>query len=77
MEEFSPDDLSFSEARTALELTLAELQSSDLEVEKMGALYRRALGYAERCEELLSTLEQEVTQWDPDRPEQPPEPYQP
>lgn len=74
-EEFCPEDLSFSEARTALELSLAELQSSELEAEAMVTLYRRALGYAERCESLLSKLEQEVMQWDPDQPDRPPEPY--
>jgi exodeoxyribonuclease VII small subunit len=76
-EGFSAEDLNYREARTALELTLAELQSDDLEVEAMTALYRRALGYAQRCERLLSTLEQEVMQWDPAQPERPPEPYRP
>ena len=70
-------ELSFREAQTALELILAELQAPDLDVEEMAGLYRRASRYAERCEELLQRVEQEVMQWDPGQPEDSPLPYQP
>ena len=55
--------LSYNEARTALDLTMAALQASDLAVEDMAALYRRATAYATRCRELLEAVEQEVVQW--------------
>ncbi len=57
--------LNYQEARTALELALAKLQSSSLEVEEMAGLYRRAQAYAERCEAVLHQVEQDVIQWDP------------
>lgn len=65
-----PDDarlaatLSYNEARTALDLTIAALQASDLAVEEMAGLYRRATAYAERCRQLLESVEQEVVQWE-------------
>jgi exodeoxyribonuclease VII small subunit len=68
--------LSFRDAQTALEISLAELQAADLDIEEMTSLYRRARSYAERCEQLLQKVEQEVAQWDPERPENPPQPYQ-
>jgi exodeoxyribonuclease VII small subunit len=71
------DDLSFRQARTALDLTLAELQGGELEVEAMAALYRRAQRYADRCEAVLRQVEQEVMQWDAQDPQQAPQPYQP
>ncbi|NDF62284.1 MAG: exodeoxyribonuclease VII small subunit [Synechococcaceae bacterium WBB_3_034] len=55
--------LSYRDAQTALELTLAHLQSSELEVEEMAGLYRRAEAYANRCERVLETVEQEVIEW--------------
>ena len=70
------DDLSFRQARTALDLTLAELQGGDLEVEAMAALYRRAQRYVDRCEAVLRQVEQEVMQWDGNDPQQAPQPYQ-
>lgn len=69
------DDLSFHQARTALELILAELQSGDLEVETMADLYRRAQLYADRCETVLKDVEQDVRRWDPQNPEMAPDPY--
>ena len=57
--------LSYSEAHTALELALAQLQAPDLAVEEMGALYQRAQAYAARCEELLAHIEQSIELWDP------------
>ncbi len=57
-------DLSYSQARTALELVLAELQASDLDVEAMAGLYRRGQAYAERCEAILERVEREVLVWD-------------
>jgi len=71
------DDLSYRQARTALDLTLAELQGGDLEVEAMADLSRRAQKYAERCEAVLDQVEQEVMQWDPDYPAQDPPPPTP
>jgi exodeoxyribonuclease VII small subunit len=58
------EQLSFNEARTALELAMAKLQSSELEVEEMATLYRRAEAYANRCSDVLEGVEQEVIEWD-------------
>jgi len=60
--------LSFQEARTAMELSLGQLQAADLEVEAMAGHYRRALTYLERCEAVLAQVEQEVIEWDQDSP---------
>lgn len=57
-------DLNFNEARAALELVLAELQASDLDVEAMAGLYQRGRHYAQRCEAILAEVEQEVLIWD-------------
>jgi exodeoxyribonuclease VII small subunit len=67
--------LSFRQAQAAFELCLAELQAGDLDVEAMAGLYRRALAYSARCEELLQQVEQEVMQWNAERPDDPPEPF--
>lgn len=69
--------LNFRDAQTALDLSLAELQAPDLDVEEMAGLYRRASLYADRCEQLLQQVEQEVMQWDPGKPEDMPLPYEP
>ena len=58
------EQLSFNEARTALELAMAKLQSSELEVEEMATLYRRAEAYANRCSDVMEGVEQEVIEWD-------------
>ncbi|MGB7563356.1 MAG: exodeoxyribonuclease VII small subunit [Prochlorococcaceae cyanobacterium] len=58
--------LSYHQARTAMDLAIAQLQSDDLEVEQMADLYRRALACAERCEQVLAAVEQEVIQLDPE-----------
>jgi exodeoxyribonuclease VII small subunit len=63
-EQQSAADLSFNEARAALELVLAELQASDLDVEAMAGLYQRGRLYAQRCEAILAEVEQEVLIWD-------------
>ena len=68
-------ELSYSEAHTALELVLAELQDINLPVESMTELYQRARGYAERCEQLLSQVEQTVELWDAENPQAEPTPY--
>jgi exodeoxyribonuclease VII small subunit len=57
-------DLSYNEAQTALQLTLATLQANDLDVEEMTGLYRRARAYIERCESVLASVEQELLLWD-------------
>jgi len=67
--------LSFRQAQAALDLCLAELQAGDLDVEAMAGLYRRALAYSQRCEALLLQVEQEVMQWDPERPDDVPTPF--
>jgi len=70
-------DLSYREAQAALELCLAQLQASDLDIEAMAGLYERAQSYANRCESLLNQVEQDVLQWNPEQPDGPPSPYQP
>lgn len=55
-------ELTYSQALTALELSLAQLQSEDLEVEKMAELYKRAVAYGDHCEAVLQRVEQEVLQ---------------
>ena len=57
-------DLSYNQARTALELVLAELQARDLDVEAMVQLYRQGQNYARACESILDRVEQEVLLWD-------------
>ena len=71
------DDLSYREAQAALELCLAQLQASDLDIEAMSGLYERAQSFANRCEQLLNQVEQDVMQWDPEQPDAQPQPYQP
>jgi exodeoxyribonuclease VII small subunit len=56
--------LSFAQSRTALDLALARLQSDELEVEEMAGLYRRAVAYANRCDQVLRQVEQEVEELD-------------
>lgn len=70
------NDLSYAEARTALDLALAQLQASDLDVEAMAGLFQRAQSYARRCEALLAQVEQEVALWNSTAPDEPPQPYQ-
>ena len=55
--------LSYQQAQTALELCLTQLQSSELEVEEMAGIYRRAEAYGDRCEAVLNTVQQEVIEW--------------
>lgn len=66
--------LNFRQARTALDLVLAQLQASDLEVEAMATLVRQAQRYADRCEAVLRQVEQDVMQWDAQDPESDPLP---
>ncbi|MEB3308526.1 MAG: exodeoxyribonuclease VII small subunit [Cyanobacteriota bacterium] len=70
-------DLNYGEARTALDLTLAQLQATDLDVEAMADLFQRAQSYARRCESLLAEVEQEVLLWESNDDDASPEPYQP
>ncbi len=72
-----PIQLSYREAQAALERSLAELQADDLDVERMTELYQQACAYAQRCDTLLQTVEAEVTLWDPDQPDAPPQPLNP
>jgi exodeoxyribonuclease VII small subunit len=46
-------------------------------VEAMVGLYRRAEAYAQRCEQLLNQVEQEVRLWSGDDPDSTPTPYTP
>jgi len=55
-------ELTYNQARTALEVALGQLQSDELEVEAMADLYRRALAYSQRCEQVLQQVEQEIMQ---------------
>jgi exodeoxyribonuclease VII small subunit len=71
------EQLSYREAQTALERSLAELQAEDLDVEGMTELYRRACAYAQRCDTLLRSVEAEVLLWDPDQPDAQPQPFNP
>jgi exodeoxyribonuclease VII small subunit len=71
------DHLSYREAQGALERSLVELQSEDLDVERMTELYQQACAYADRCDTLLRTVEAEVMLWDPDQPDAPPQPLKP
>lgn len=70
-------EMSYRQAQSALDLTISQLQSGDLDVEEMTSLYRRAEAYANRCEALLREVEQEVMQWDPTQPDVPPSPFTP
>lgn len=56
--------LRYQDARTALELAMAQLQAPELEVEEMAELYRRAEAYANRCAAVLEQVEQTVIEWD-------------
>ena len=72
-----PEQLTYREAQAALEQSLVELQSEDLDVERMTEVYQRACVLADRCDGLLQTVEAQVLLWDPDQPEQPPQPLNP
>jgi exodeoxyribonuclease VII small subunit len=69
--------LTYREAQAALERSLVELQSDDLDVERMTELYQQACAYADRCDTLLQSVEAEVMLWDPDQPEAPLQPLNP
>jgi exodeoxyribonuclease VII small subunit len=70
-------EMTYRQAQSALDLTISQLQSNELDVEAMTSLYRRAEAYADRCDALLQEVEQEVMQWDPARPDDPPNPFPP
>ena len=57
------NQLSFQDANTALQLAMAQLQASDLDVEQLAGLYQRARAYAGRCEAVLAQVEQDVIEW--------------
>ncbi len=69
------NDLSYAEARTALDLALAQLQATDLNVEAMAGLFQRAQSYARRCETLLAEVEQQVLLWNSTDPSSAPQPF--
>lgn len=71
------NDLSYAEARTALDLVLAQLQATDLDVEAMAGLFQRAQRYVQRCETLLAETEQQVLLWDNSDAGSAPVPYTP
>ena len=56
--------LSYQDARTAMELAMAQLQSDDLAVEEMAGLYQRAEAYAQRCQAVLEEVSQTVIEWE-------------
>ncbi|MFN9644845.1 MAG: exodeoxyribonuclease VII small subunit [Cyanobacteriota bacterium] len=72
-----PEALTYREAQSALEQSLVELQSDDLDVERMTEVYQRARAYADRCDSLLQAVEAQVLLWDPDQPDRPPQPQTP
>ena len=59
-------DLSYGDARLALQESVARLQASDLDIEQLSATYARAMALARHCEQVLEQVEQEVLQIDPD-----------
>jgi exodeoxyribonuclease VII small subunit len=71
------EQLSYRQAQAALERSLVELQSNELDVERMTELYQQACAYADRCDSLLQAVEADVMLWDPDDPEAPPQPLIP
>jgi exodeoxyribonuclease VII small subunit len=73
----TPERLSYREAQAALERSLVELQSDNLDVERMTELYQQACAFADRCDALLRAVEAEVALWDPDQPEAPLQPLNP
>lgn len=69
-------DLSYNQARTALDLVLAGLQARDLDVEEMAQLYRQGQAYVRYCVSILDRVEQEVLLWDAGSGTDPsPQPY--
>ena len=56
--------LSYQDARTAMELAMAQLQSDDLAVEEMAGLYQRAEACAQRCQAVLEEVSQTVIEWE-------------
>ena len=56
--------LSYQDARTAMELAMAQLQSDELAVEEMAGLYQRAEAYAQRCQAVLEEVSQTVIEWE-------------
>jgi exodeoxyribonuclease VII small subunit len=56
--------LSYQDARTAMELAMAQLQSDDLAVEEMASLYQRAEACAQRCQAVLEEVSQTVIEWE-------------
>jgi len=71
------EQLNYRQAQAALERSLVELQSDDLDVERMTELYQQACAFADRCDSLLQAVEADVMLWDPDDPEAPPQPLNP
>jgi exodeoxyribonuclease VII small subunit len=62
------NQLSFQDAHTALQLAMAQLQASDIDVEQLAGLYQRARAYADRCESVLARVEQDVIEWGSEPP---------
>ena len=60
------DALSYEEALTALDLLLAELQNDAVPMADLQRHYLQGEVYLQRCETLLSTVEQTVVQLNPD-----------
>ena len=58
--------LTYAEAQGALERSLVQLQSEDLEIERLPELYAEAMGYEKRCLEVLQQVSQEIQQLDPE-----------
>ena len=56
------DSLSFDDALTALQKTVAELEAGGLPLERSIALYERGVALHERCAKLLAEAELKVQQ---------------
>ena len=60
------ESLSYEEALQAADLLLHELQSDAIALAELQQTHQRAQIYLERCDALLSSVEQSVRELDPD-----------
>ena len=58
--------LSYGESLEALDSILEKLQNEDIPLEKLEAYYRDAKLYLERCDELLTKVEQNILKIHPE-----------
>ena len=60
------ESLSYEEALQAADLLLHQLQSDTISLAELQQTHQRAQIYLERCDALLSSVEQSVLELDPD-----------